>query len=124
MNFKNISLALLLSCCSMACKDDPVACTMEFRTVTVTINGPALSTYYTLRVSTGDTIRIGVENVGGLPGVYPILDDGYQSILAGRAENFIFQGFIDDSLVVSQSYGIAADLCHISYVSGPLEVTL
>lgn len=124
MNFKNISLALLLSISSMACKDDPVACTMEFRTVTVTVNGPSLTNYYTLRASTGDTIRIGAENVGGMSGVYPILDDSFQSVLAGRSENFIFKGFIDDSLVVNESYGIAADQCHINYVSGPLQVTL
>lgn len=109
---------------AVACEDDQVACTMDFRMVTVSVTGPALTSYYTLRTVTGDTIRIGQENTGGMAGIYPILDDSYQSILEGRTENFIFRGFINDSLVVNESYGISADKCHIAYVSGNLNVTL
>jgi len=124
MNIKKIFLVALLLGTVVACKEDPVACTMEFRTVTVSVTGPALTSYYTLRTTTGDTIRIGQENVGGMAGVYPILDDSFQSVIEGRTENFIFKGFINDSLVVNESYGIAADKCHINYVSGNLNVTL
>ncbi|MDP2189719.1 MAG: hypothetical protein Q8J69_13660 [Sphingobacteriaceae bacterium] len=124
MNIKKIFLVALLLGTVVACKEDPVACTMEFRTVTVTVTGPALTSYYTLRTATGDTIRISQENVGGMAGVYPILDDSFQSVIEGRTENFVFKGFINDSLVVNQSYGIAADKCHINYVSGNLNVTL
>lgn len=97
---------------------------MEFRMVTVTVTGPSLTSYYTLRTATGDTIRISQENVGGQVGVYPILDDSYQSIIEGTTENFIFRGFVNDSLVVNESYGISADVCHIAYVSGNLNVIL
>ncbi len=124
MHLKKILVAALAVGSLVACKEEPVACTMEFRTVTVTVTGPALTSFYTLRTATGDTIRIGQENVGGMVGVYPILDDSFQSVIEGRTENFVFKGFINDSLVVHESYGIAADKCHINYVSGNLNVTL
>jgi hypothetical protein len=124
MNIKKFFLVALLLGTVVACKEEPVACTMEFRMVTVSVTGPALTSYYTLRTTTGDTIRIGQENVGGMAGVYPNLDDSFQSVIEGRTENFIFKGFINDSLVVNESYGIAADKCHINYVSGNLNVTL
>lgn len=106
-----------------ACNDDQVACTMEFRTVAVQINGPSLTSYYTLQRGTGDTIRIGQENIGG-SGSYPILDDLYQSVLEGRSEQFRFEGWVNDSMVVQADYVIAADKCHIDYVSGPLQINL
>lgn len=124
MNVRMAFLLIFLLGTASACKEDPTACTMEFRTVTVTVNGPALTSYFTLRTSTGDTIRTDPQNIGGQAGVYPILDDSFQSTIQGRTENFIFKGFINDSLVVNESYGIAADVCHINYVSGNLNVTL
>lgn len=124
MHFRKFFVLLLLLTTAFACKEDQVACTMDFRMVTVTVTGPALTSYYTLRTTTGDTIRTGQENIGGMAGIYPILDDSYQSILEGRTENFIFRGFINDSLVVNESYGISADECHIAYASGNLNVTL
>ena len=124
MNFSRFLVLLLLLTTASSCEEDPIACTMDFRMVTVTVAGPALTSYYTLRAATGDTIRIGQENIGGMAGIYPILDDSYQSVIEGRTENFIFRGFINDSLVVNESYGISADECHIAYVSGNLNVTL
>lgn len=117
MTMGAIALSVLSAC------NEELACTMEFRTVTVEINGPALSSYYTLNRGTGDTIRIGQENIAGT-GVYPILDDSYQTTLAGRSEQFRFEGWINDSLVVQADYVIAADHCHIDYVSGPLQINL
>lgn len=124
MNFSRFLVLLLLLTTASSCEEDSIACTMEFRMVTVMVTGPALTSYYTFRPATGDTIRISQENVGGQAGVYPISDDSYQMILEVRTENFIFRGFINDSLVVNESYGISADECHISYVSGNLNVTL
>lgn len=100
-----------------------VGCTREFRTVAVEITGPNLDRYYTLNRATGDTIRIDQNNVP-LEGVYPVLDDTYQANLEGRTEDFRFEGWINDSLVVQADYVIAADQCHIDYVSGPLEIKL
>lgn len=124
MHFRKLFTLLLLLTTTVACEEDPIACTMDFRMVMVNVTGPALTSYYTLRTANGDTIRIGQENTGGMAGIYPVLDDSYQSILEGRTENFIFRGFINDSMVVNESYGISADECHIDYVSGNLNVTL
>ena len=123
---KKLFLITLLVCVLpllFACNDEELACTMEFRTVSVEINGPALSSYYTLNRGTGDTIRIGQENIAGT-GHYPILDDTYQSLLEGRTEDFRFEGWVNDSMVVQADYVIAADKCHIDYVSGPLQINL
>jgi hypothetical protein len=116
-------LSIAVLCGLMACTEDEWACTMEFRTVGVEITGPDLTDYYTLNRTTADTIRIDRSNVPP-QGVYPILDDTYQSMLEGRRENFRFEGWINDSLVVQTDYVIEADKCHINYVSGPLQITL
>ncbi len=94
-----------------------LACTMEFRIVTITCNRDSLEHYYTIRELTGDTIRISGGNLIG-DKVYPVLDDNFQPTLSGRTEVFHFQGTINDSIVVNEPFVIKADQCHIEYVSG------
>jgi hypothetical protein len=113
--FPAIFLFSLISSCQQ--QVEQVICTMEFRTVSITVNGASLTEYYTLRESTGDTIRISRQNVPG-NNAYPVLDDSYQRTLQDRVENFRFQGWINDSLRANESFVIGADKCHIYYVSG------
>lgn len=96
---------------------------MEWRSVVINVNGPDLDKFFTIRESTGDTIRLPRDNTPGAK-TYPVLTDGYQPILQGRTENFKFKGFINDSLVVNELFVISADQCHINYVSGNTSITL
>ncbi len=110
---------------SVACskKDDGIACTEEFRSVTITVNGGVLDEYYTIRQSTGDTIRIADGgNIG--QNICIVLNDSYQQAIENKTEDFLFKGFINDTLVVDELFKIKADECHIEYVSGKMEVNL
>jgi hypothetical protein len=97
---------------------------MEWRTIAIIVNGGTLDSYFTIRETTGDTIRLSRDNSPPGTNYYPVLTDGYQPILQGRTENFRFKGFINDSLVVNELFVISADQCHINYVSGNTSVNL
>ncbi|MFN3529736.1 MAG: hypothetical protein ACK417_07425 [Bacteroidia bacterium] len=120
---KYLGIFLLVVLFFSGCKDNEVACTMEFRYVSITIVGASLDSFHTQRLSTGDIILLGQESVFG-DSIYPVLDDSYQQMLEGRVENFRFRGFIRDSLVVDELFVISADKCHIDYVSGRQRVEL
>lgn len=110
---KMVALACLTACSF----PQETTCTMEFRTIGIQTAGLSFNKHYTLRLSTGDTLRH--DTLGGFsPGYYIVLDDGAVNWLKGTAEDFVFEGWIADSLVIRESYRIAADDCHIELVSG------
>ena len=113
-------MVLLISSCK---NTQEIACTEEYRFVTITVNGAQLDNFYTIRTSTGDTIRHEQE-MGLDSNVYVVLTDSYQKNIQNSVENFVFHGFIGDSLVVNEPFVIKADMCHIDYVSGKTEVNL
>lgn len=115
-----VFLFVVISCGN---NDDQVFCTEEFRTIAVTIPNTPLSDYYTLRNSTNDTIRIGQENILG-NFTYPILDDNYKSNLTNSQDVFTFVGLIDEEIVITETYIIMADKCHVDLVSGRTEIIL
>jgi hypothetical protein len=116
--FRILPLLLLLAACN-----DEVACTMEFRAVTIEVSGATLSDFYTIRSSTGDTLRH-ADHQGWGPEVYTVLDDSYLTSLINSSDTFVFKGFVGDSLVVNEAFVISADRCHINYVSGRQQVQL
>lgn len=115
---KNLILffsAILFFSCS---KEDKVSCTEEFRFVGVNVEGDSLSDYFTIRQKTSDTIRLEQSVVFPDYIWYIILDDSFSQTLKNSSETFTFQGFINDSIVISEDYVIKADDCHISRQSG------
>ncbi|MCB0501830.1 MAG: hypothetical protein KDD32_04055 [Bacteroidetes bacterium] len=125
MNAKWLILPVLLIVAVLfdACEtEDGIVCTLEFRTIGVTVIGEALTDHYTIRIANNDTIR--PQDFGFDDDYYVILDDGYQSNFAGTQESFQFIGEIDDSVVIRENYVIVADQCHISKVSGLSQITL
>ncbi|MFZ4400208.1 MAG: hypothetical protein ACOYO1_09250 [Bacteroidales bacterium] len=125
MNKLNIFLLTILFAFILSCNHkDEVACTQEFRTIGITVTGDSLTDFYTIRLSTSDTLRF----IYGNPFIenhwYPVLDDNYQSKIANSQESFRFVGEINDSMVVNETFIIKADACHIEKVSGRTEVSL
>jgi hypothetical protein len=116
--FSLIVFNSVFSSCSQ--KDKPVICTKEFRTISITVKGEPLDEYFTIRIKTNDTIRIGRENVPG-ENIYPVLDDNFQKLIEGKTEEFRFIGYKNHEMVVNEPFVISADKCHINYVSGKLE---
>jgi hypothetical protein len=93
------------------------ACTMEFRTIGINVQNGALQRFYTLRLENGDTLYHQYDSI--MAGYYTVLDDGAMGWLKGKEENFKFEGWRNDSLVIEANYRIGADQCHIYKVSGP-----
>lgn len=114
-----IPLFLGLLCC-ISCDKTPleneVMCTEEFRTVGLTVVGDSLQDHYTIRISNNDTLRFSA--FGFQDNYYTVLDDSYASVLKNKEELFIFHGISDDSLVVTETFVIGADNCHIYKKSG------
>ena len=108
-----VGMALLSQCTWQ--KD--VACTMEFRTVGLQVNNGPLDRHYTLRLATGDTLFHPSEPL--LASYYTVLSDQAQTWLQGRVEDFRFEGWRNDSLVITANYRIGADVCHLFKESGP-----
>lgn len=111
---------LFLTACK---KDDSVFCTMDFRTVSIEVQGgDPLSRFFTIRMQTGDTITH--EDLGVFENFYPVLTDNFQKVLENRSESFRFLGFVNDSLVVNELFVIGADRCHIEKISGKSKIEL
>ncbi|MEO0898999.1 MAG: hypothetical protein AAFY71_21485 [Bacteroidota bacterium] len=100
---------------------NPVACTLEFRTVSLEVIGGNLDQTYTIQ-DNGDTVLSSKDTL--LNNFYTVLDDSFQEQLEGEVENFRFVGLIGDSVVVDEAYEIGADECHIFKESGATSVTL
>lgn len=102
------------------CKD--VICTYEFRSVAIKVTNQqgdivTLDDYYTIRKSTGDTIRHQTSSLIIQDG-YTVLNDGYRKKLENQRDVFQFVGIINGKEVVNQPYVFAADCCHITKESG------
>jgi hypothetical protein len=94
---------------------------MEFRTVTIIVNGEPLDDFFTIRLKSNDTLRLTRDNLID-QNSYPVLDDSFQKILEGKTEEFRFLGFKNNVMVVNEPFVIKADKCHIEYVNGRREI--
>lgn len=122
-NYFIIGLLLIITV-TYSCINDHINCTEEFRMIGIIITGDSLSDFYTIRVLNSETIPF---NPGiGFPydNWYPVLDDGFQNVIANSQEAFRFIGVISDSIVVDEDFIISADDCHISKVSGKDSVNI
>jgi hypothetical protein len=111
---------LLLVACLTGCKNgNPIwqVCTDEFRFIALTVSGPSLTDFYTVRTSTLDTIRVNGDDIV-FNDSYVVLTDLQRAMLEGRQEEFRFIGIRGDTISVSEVYLIRADRCHIEKVSG------
>ncbi|MCX6231819.1 MAG: hypothetical protein NTZ33_09775 [Bacteroidetes bacterium] len=104
-----------------SCTKNEINCTMEFRSVGITITGDSLTKFYTIRNSNHDTIR-NSSGIGIFGNIYPVLDDNYQHKLVNTQDYFTFYGFVNDSLKVKEVFEIKADYCHVEKISGKDEV--
>lgn len=117
--------ALTCSLSLVTCKEnETIRCAQYSVRIVITVNGRILDNYFTIREKTGDTIRIWRDTTLRERNQYPVFGDTYHSLIKGKTENFRFQGFINDTLVVNEPFVIKADECHVDYVSGKYVVDL
>lgn len=122
---KTFLLVLSFPMIAMQCKQktdcNNAICTEMFAAVNMSVkdkngNNINLQDYYTINISTGDTLR---NNNGTWPeGAYTVLDDSYVSKMYNKKLQFRFVGRLNNSTVVDETYTISADCCHISKVAG------
>ena len=119
-------LLFALTLLSVACNDDDIFCTDEYRQISVKVefedgSAPAFD-YFTLRVSAGDTIRY--DESMPIENTYVVLADDYQPELQGLTEEFRFIGTHQGDIIFNEEFIISADECHISKVDGPGVITV
>jgi len=107
---------------SLSACDWGVSCTEEFRSVLIELTGGEPDDFYTLRSSTGDTLRFPNDGFGDT--FYTVIDDSWQEELQGSEEDFVFEAVVDGTVIVSETFVIEADLCHINKVSGAESASL
>ena len=114
---------IFIHCNKNNSSSNTIACTMEFRTISIKVLGDTLNYFYTIRVNTGDTI---IVNSGTAldSETYPVLDDTYLNRFINSTEQFRFVGLKNNIVLVNELFTINADQCHINYVSGNQTVIL
>jgi len=114
-NFCALLFFLVISCNKK--ENSEIACTMEFRIITVEISGPELDDFYSIQISNGDTLRFDVYT--RINNLYPIVDDSF-SVKEGIEKRIDFVAIRGDQIRKSP-YTFTSDGCHIIKKSG-LEV--
>ena len=103
-------------------------CTMEYRSITVTIKHKTDSTLYHLtdykiiRVSDNSDVTPIHDNLSGYSGYYPVANDGKTDLYKFKNVEVEFNGYVNNSLVIQKRFIITADCCHISLVEGSVSL--
>lgn len=126
-------ISLLLSC-THSHNDDDRMCTMEYRTLTITVvdslSRPVLLDHpLVLKTGTGIMIDFTLENPGQdsinrRQGIYTLFTDGKMALTSRNGTEFRFQGQKDGTTIVNEPYIIANDGCHINLISGRMLVVI
>jgi hypothetical protein len=108
------------------CNQIDIACTKQFVIISLAVidtnNNPVSLDNFKVHIKdTGEDIS-NKENI--FENYYPIIDDSYQNELANKKQTLIFTGFINKKKVISETYEVSADCCHIYLVAGKAKVIL
>jgi hypothetical protein len=117
-------LAVIISGCDRDNKTDCAGiCSDEFRIINVSIKRSSdnstvvLTSFKVIRVSDSKDITPGKSLIPEDYGFYPLVDDNYQGMLRNRNVEVEFQGYSNNTLIVSKRFIVTADCCHVSLVS-------
>ena len=105
-----------------------VLCTMEYRSITVTIKHKTDSTLYHLtdykvkRVSDNSDVTPKHDNLSGYSGYYSIANDGKMDLYKFMNVEVEFTGYVNNSIVIQKRFIVTADCCHISLVEGNVSL--
>jgi hypothetical protein len=124
-------LALLLAAALPACalfrpaSDDPVVCTMEYRTISVEVvddaGNPVGGLTPTVRnLRTGEVLPFDEGAFGG-EGHYLVATDAHRERLSEEGDRLLFNA-AGGGRVAEAEFVVAADPCHVQKVSGPERI--
>jgi len=120
-----IFITLLFLSFSSGCEKQTY-CNEYFSSIAVRVTGVDLQDAYTIRFSTGDTLRFeqNIFQSGPQEYYYTVIDDSFLSVLNKRKENFIFIGKVADTIAIKETYYIGTDDCHVIKIHGKDEINL
>lgn len=94
-------------------------CTEEFRSIVVEIQGLEPDDVYTIRLTTGDTLRFTKDNIPIFNQTWVVLDDSFMRILDKRGETFRLEAIADGEVKIREDFIIRSDGCHVELMDGP-----
>ena len=109
------------------------ACTMDFRTITVTIkdseNNPvALDSFKVTNLENGNDLTREVNSAEfeamRETGVYPLFGDEYAQDFRNKEVEINFKGYVDNLEIINSDFKVGADCCHVLLISGEPEVSI
>lgn len=100
-----------------------VMCTMDFRTVSVRVVDAAgkpvkLDSYQTVLSGKGTAVLTGDAAASMMDGMYPVVTDEWVANHKNTTAKMIFIGMMGNKPVVTETFEIKADCCHVSKLSG------
>jgi hypothetical protein len=130
-----LSLIIILLGCTDEDKSDcsGVACTEEFKTITISIkdsNGKpiALNRFKVIILDSGSDITRSVNDTEfelmKQIGVYPLFGDENRGEYESKELEINFKGFIDNQEIVNSNYIVGADCCHVHLIEGNTDIRL
>ncbi|WP_345005880.1 hypothetical protein [Snuella lapsa] len=127
----------IVSACNNNDETDPscanIACTEEFRTLTVTIKDTndipvALDSFKVIAVVSGNDLTRETSSselaLMQQNGTYPLFGDEYTNTYRNKEIEVQFRGFKNSQQIVTENYVVAADCCHVFLVSGTTNLTI
>ena len=128
-----LCLLLFFQSCSEKERKCDVACTEEYRTITVSIKDSeskpvALDYYEVVDLENGRDLTLQpsdneFQNMRET-GAYPLFSDKYVQEYFQQQLEIKFTGYINGEEVVSEDYIVGANCCHVYRISGDLELEL
>jgi hypothetical protein len=115
-----------------AIKSDCVTaiCTMEYRSITVTIKHKTDSTLYHLtdykviRISDNLDVTPKHDNLSDYSGYYSVANDSKMDLYKFNNVEVEFTGYVNNSIIIQRRFIVTADCCHISLVQGDTKFYL
>ena len=129
----SIFLLLLLACTDNDSDCYDVSCTLDFRTIMLSIHDTdatpvALDSFEITAIASGIDITRVVPDYEfeemQLEGVYPLFGDEFTAIYENTEIDINFKGIINNEVVVSENYRVGADCCHIYFVEGNRDIII
>lgn len=124
--FMMLTALLAISGCKPKGDCDPnLACTMEFRYITIYVHDTLGAPY---PLDSVFTVKFGSEeNIYPMEqwfedGYYTVLSDNEMELVSYQGDSFTFKGYREGVLKVSEPFLIRNDCCHINLVEGNTAV--
>ncbi|WP_027392178.1 hypothetical protein [Aquimarina latercula] len=128
-----ILISLLFTSAQISCDDtnncEDAICTLVLIRISVSITDQdqkpvILDSYEVINLENGENITVSLSPAEQelQLGQYLLIEDDVLGV--NQEQQIQFRGFINDQQVISSDYTVSTDCCHVSLVSGDLELTL